>query len=169
MIRFLTRPRAVLFDWDNTLVDSWATIADALNTTLQAFGHAPWTMVEVKTRVRKSMRDSFPALFGARADEAARVFYRRFDAIHVAKLTPIPGAGEALAALAAAGFYLAVVSNKKGEYLRREAAHLGWSRHFGRLVGALDAPRDKPALDPVSMTMRPRSGGRPGTLKTPST
>lgn len=161
MIRSLPRPRAVLFDWDNTLVDSWATIADALNTTLQTFGHAPWTMAEVKTRVRKSMRDSFPALFGARWEEAARVFYRRFDAIHVAKLAPVPGAAEALAELAAAGFYLAVVSNKKGEYLRREAAHLGWSRHFGRLVGALDARRDKPALEPVLLALE-GSGVAPG-------
>jgi phosphoglycolate phosphatase len=162
MIRFLTRPRAVLFDWDNTLVDSWATIADALNTTLQTFGHAPWTMAEVKTRVRKSMRDSFPKLFGARADEAARVFYRRFEAIHVARLAPVPGAAEALAELAAAGFYLAVVSNKKGEYLRREAAHLGWSRHFGRLVGALDAERDKPAIEPVLLALE-GSGVAPGS------
>ena len=77
MIRSLSRPRAVLFDWDNTLVDSWATIADALNTTLQTFGHAPWTMAEVKTRVRKSMRDSFPKLFGARAAEAGRGFFPR--------------------------------------------------------------------------------------------
>jgi phosphoglycolate phosphatase len=161
MIRSLSRPRAVLFDWDNTLVDSWATIADALNTTLQTFGHAPWTMAEVKSRVRKSMRDSFPKLFGERWEEAARVFYRRFDAIHVAKLTPVPGAAEALAELAAAGFYLAVVSNKKGEYLRREAAHLGWSRHFGRLVGALDAPRDKPALEPVLLALE-GSGVAPG-------
>ena len=161
MIRSLSRPRAVLFDWDNTLVDSWATIADALNTTLQTFGHAPWTMAEVKTRVRKSMRDSFPKLFGARADEAARVFYRRFEAIHVARLAPVPGAAEALAELAAAGFYLAVVSNKKGEYLRREAAHLGWSRHFGRLVGALDAERDKPALEPVLLALD-GSGVAPG-------
>lgn len=161
MIRSLSRPRAVLFDWDNTLVDSWATIADALNTTLQTFGHAPWTMAEVKSRVRKSMRDSFPKLFGERWEEAARVFYRRFDAIHVAKLTPVPGAAEALAELAAAGFYLAVVSNKKGEYLRREAAHLGWSRHFGRLVGALDAQRDKPALEPVLLALE-GSGVAPG-------
>ena len=32
----LTPPRAVLFDWDNTLLDNWATIAGAFNTTLLA-------------------------------------------------------------------------------------------------------------------------------------
>ena len=34
-------PRAILFDWDNTLVDSWPTILDALNTTFEAFHMAP--------------------------------------------------------------------------------------------------------------------------------
>ena len=29
----LPRPRAILFDWDNTLVDSWVTIHEALNIT----------------------------------------------------------------------------------------------------------------------------------------
>ena len=30
----LTRPRAVVFDWDNTLIDSWHAIQDAQNHTL---------------------------------------------------------------------------------------------------------------------------------------
>jgi phosphoglycolate phosphatase len=34
-------PRAILFDWDNTLVDTWPTILDALNTTFEAFHMAP--------------------------------------------------------------------------------------------------------------------------------
>src|SRR5947207_1478268 len=32
----LPRPRAILFDWDNTLVDSWVTIHEALNITMAA-------------------------------------------------------------------------------------------------------------------------------------
>ena len=56
-------PRAILFDWDNTLVDSWPTILDALNTTFEAFDMAPWSMIEARERVRHSMRDSFPKLF----------------------------------------------------------------------------------------------------------
>ncbi len=148
-----SRPRAVLFDWDNTLIDSWPVIEDAMNATLTAFGHAPWSRAEVKTRVRKSMRDSFPKLFGDKWEEAGKVFYARYDEIHVARLTPIEGAAEMLAELADLGIYLAVVSNKKGEFLRREAAALGWDRHLRRLVGALDAPRDKPAVEPVLLAL----------------
>jgi phosphoglycolate phosphatase len=149
----LSRPAAVIFDWDNTLIDSWLTIHDAQNHTLTAFGLEPWTLEETLQRVRGSMRDSYPALFGERWEEAGEVFYARFAARHIETLTPLPGAEDMLADLRAAGIYLAVVSNKKGDYLRAEVASLGWDRYFGRLVGAFDAPRDKPAIDPVEMAL----------------
>jgi phosphoglycolate phosphatase len=34
----LALPKAVIFDWDNTLVDSWPVIHHALNETLEAYG-----------------------------------------------------------------------------------------------------------------------------------
>ncbi|MGF1640313.1 MAG: HAD family hydrolase [Rhodospirillales bacterium] len=157
----LARPQAVIFDWDNTLIDSWLAIHDAQNHTLTAFGLAPWTLDETRQRVRGSMRDSYPALFGDRWQEAGEVFYARFAARHLETLTPLPGAGAMLAELHAAGFYLAVVSNKKGSYLRAEAARLGWDRWFGRVVGAFDAARDKPAVDPVALALD-GSGAVPG-------
>ena len=159
--RVAEKPRAILFDWDNTLVDSWPVIHDALNTTFAAFGMAPWTIAETRARVRKSMRDSFPALFGDDWENAGEVFYRRYATIHVAKVAPAAGAADMLATLRGAGVYLGVVSNKKGDYLRLEAAHLGWERYFGALVGALDAERDKPAPEPVALALK-GSGFGPG-------
>lgn len=149
----LVRPSAVIFDWDNTLIDSWLAIQDAQNHTLAAFGLEPWTLEEIKQRVRGSMRDSYPLLFGERWREAGEVFYRRFSERHMSYLRPLPGADDLVRELAESGLYLAVVSNKKGDYLRDEAEHLGWTRLFGRIVGAFDAPRDKPAPDPVHLAL----------------
>lgn len=157
----LARPEAVLFDWDNTLVDTWPTIHDAMSATLSAMGHAPWSYDETRERVRRSLREAFPDLFGERWEEARRIFYDRFRAIHLDKLSARPGARALIEALAAHGVYLGVVSNKSGEHLRREAAHLGWDRYFGGLVGATDATRDKPAVEPVEMALR-GSGVAPG-------
>ena len=157
----LTRPRAIIFDWDNTLIDSWHAIQDAQNHTLTAFGLEPWTLEETRQRVRGSMRDSYPQLFGARWREAGEVFYRRFAERHMQTLRPLPGSEAMLQMLADSGVYLAVCSNKKGDYLRREAEHLGWSRFFGRVVGAFDAPHDKPAVDPVLLALD-GSGIAPG-------
>ena len=102
------RPKAILFDWDNTLVDTWGVIHDALNTTLETFGKETWTLDETRLRVRKSMRDSFPGLFGERWQDAAEVFYGRYAEIHMIKLDPKPRAAEMLAFLAERDFTMAV-------------------------------------------------------------
>ncbi len=157
----LARPRALVFDWDNTLVDTWGVIHDALNTTLKAFGKTPWTLDEARARVRNSTRDSFPGLFGERWEDAVEVFYRRYAEIHMDKLQPAEGAAAMLENLAGQGFYMAIVSNKRGDYLRAEAAHLGWDGYFRKIVGATDAARDKPASDPIEMALEP-GGIQPG-------
>jgi phosphoglycolate phosphatase len=146
-------PRALLFDWDNTLVDSWGTIHYALGATLERFGQRAWTMEETKERVRQSLRDSFPRLFGERWEEARRVYLDTFTSVHLERLRPIEGAAAALEGLAASGLYLGVVSNKTGRILRLEADRLGWTRHFGKVVGATDAVADKPEVAPVELAL----------------
>lgn len=149
----LARPRSLLFDWDNTLVDTWEAIHAALNATFRAMAMPEWTLDQTRARVRRSAREAFPAWFGDRAGEAAELFYAEFERSHLERLRPTPGAGAMLAALAAEGFDLAVVSNKQGRYLRREAAALGWTGYFRRLVGASDALRDKPAPEAVTLAL----------------
>jgi phosphoglycolate phosphatase len=148
------RPRALLFDWDNTLVDSWGAIHHALEVTFEAMGQEPWTLDETRARVRRSAREAFPALFGARAEEATEIFYGAYEGSHLENLRPGDGAEPMLRGLADRGpYYLAVISNKRGDLLRREAAHLGWDNYFARLVGALDAARDKPAVEAVELAL----------------
>ena len=149
----LLRPKALIFDWDNTLVDTWPLIHAALHETFTAMGHTPWTLEETKIRVRLSMRESFPVLFGDRWTAARDIFYAAYERLHLASLVAREGAGEALSGLKKAGFYLAIVSNKTGRYLRAEALHLGWDGYFGQLIGAGDAARDKPAPDPVALAL----------------
>lgn len=146
-------PRAVLFDWDNTLADNWVTVAAALNAAFDAFGLPRWSVEETKARVRESMRDRFPKMFGPDWERARDIFYQTFRATHLDSLRQMPGAGDTLERLAGQGLYLGVVSNKNGDLLRREAEHLGWTGYFGRLVGATDAAHDKPAPDPVHMAL----------------
>jgi phosphoglycolate phosphatase len=151
----LRPPRAILFDWDNTLVDSWATIHEALNFLMRAMGMPEWTLADTKGKVRLSLREAFPLHFGERWQEARDIYLDRFRAIHLDRLTALPGRESLLRGLAAEGIYLGVVSNKTGELLRREVARLGWSGFFGSIVGAGDAPVDKPACEPVHLALAP--------------
>ncbi|MBT6116871.1 MAG: HAD hydrolase-like protein, partial [Rhodospirillaceae bacterium] len=124
------RPEAVIFDWDDTLIDNWGAIRNALNAAFSAMGHETWTLAETRARVRRSLRDTFPAMFGDRWTEARDIFYATYQADHLETLTPLPGASETLAFLTDEGISMAVVSNKTGALLRRESTHLGWDRYF---------------------------------------
>jgi phosphoglycolate phosphatase len=146
-------PKAVLFDWDNTLVNTWPTIVECYRDTFEAMGLAPWTADEVKAKAHGSLRDHFPKLFGERAGEAECIFYGTFQRIHLERLEPLPGAEQLLLRASNAGCYVAVVSNKRGDNLRTELKHLGWDRWIKRAVGAKDAERDKPAPDPIYLAL----------------
>ena len=151
----LPYPKAIIFDWDNTLVDSWSVIKDALNTTFLSFGMREWDMDEIRHKVQESLRDSFPKYFGADWEKAGKIFYRRYAEIHADRISPLPGAGEMLHSFFQAGIYLAVVSNKKGTFLRKESKKLDWDKYFVKLVGAFDAEKDKPNQEPVNLALKP--------------
>lgn len=38
----LRKPKAIIFDWDNTLVDSWPVIQHAIDHTMVEMGKEPW-------------------------------------------------------------------------------------------------------------------------------
>ncbi len=146
-------PKVVVFDWDNTLVDSWAIIHEAMNVTLRAMGHESWDMATLKAHLALSLRDSFPSMFKDRWTEAREVYYQAFKSIHLERLTPLPGAEQLLNELRSLGIRLAVLSNKTGNFLRDEVAHLGWT--FDQLTGATDAPADKPDPRAMAHTLAP--------------
>jgi len=145
----LTRPKAVLFDWDNTLVNTWPVIHDALHRTFAEMGLEPWTMEMVKKRVARSMRDSFPDIFGENWQAAGEKYQQHFRDIHLERLEALPAAEATLMYLKEQPVYVAVVSNKKGVNLRKESGHIGWNHYFTKVIGADDTPRDKPFPEPV--------------------
>lgn len=156
----LTSPRAILFDWDNTLVDTWPLIHHALNITLRYMGHPEWSAEKVRSEVKHSMRDSFPAMFGDRWEEAGRVYQEGYRSLNLTHLAPLPGAVEMLNAIPD-DVFVGVVSNKQAVTLRQEIPSLGWSDYFDIAIGATDAPRDKPHPDPALLALKD-SGIEPG-------
>jgi len=146
-------PEAIIFDWDNTLVDTLPVIHAALAETFAHFGREPWSLDFVRRNVRRSLRDAFPTLFGEDCADATAIFYAAFERQHLEALVAMEGAGDMLHSLFGTGIPLSLVSNKTGRYLRQETLHLGWDGYFHRVVGAGDAARDKPAPDPVHLAL----------------
>jgi phosphoglycolate phosphatase len=145
------RPSALLYDWDNTLIDGWAGITAALNAVFVAFGHALWTVDDTRNRVRVSLRESFPVMFGDRWEHARDIFYETLTHNHLDHVRPMLGVPDVLEA--GSGWPQGVVSNKAGAFLRKEVVHLGWGRFFGPVVGAGDASADKPSAAPIHLAL----------------
>jgi phosphoglycolate phosphatase len=160
----LPAPSVLLFDWDNTLIDSWPCIHRVVNVLMTRMGRPTWTMEETRKRIGRSMRDTFPDMFGDRWREAGEMFLDEFRAVHLDMLTVLDGMAPMLSALQARGVPMGLVSNKTGALLRREIEALGWQDLFFSVVGAGDAARDKPAPDSVALAMRDAPGAACGQL-----
>ena len=147
-------PTMILYDWDNTLADSWRAVLAGMNAALTAHDMEVWTLEQMKQRARLSLRDSFPTLFGEDQWERARdLFYEGFEAAHIHDLAALKGAETLLKEVSERRIPQSVVSNKQGNFIRAEAAHLGWTPYFHALVGAGDAAKDKPNPEPVTLAM----------------
>jgi phosphoglycolate phosphatase len=145
-------PTAILWDWDNTLADNWASLTAAINVVFARFDMPEWTVDESRARMRLSMAEAFPTLFGADSEAAQALFLSSFDALHLSGLVAMPGVE---AALEAGSFCSqAVVSNKPAAHLRREVTHIGWSAYFRAVIGAGDTARGKPDPEPIWHTLQ---------------
>ncbi|HRJ11970.1 MAG TPA: HAD hydrolase-like protein [Alphaproteobacteria bacterium] len=149
----LPKPRAILFDWDGTMVDTWKAIIAAYNITRIAMGMDPWDETTARHNIRKSWRDAFPEVFGDRWEEASKIYREQYGALNQDHIEPMRGAFELLDDIKQLGIYCAVVSNKSGPFLREEVKYFNWGQHFTCVVGAGDAKRDKPHGDPVLMAL----------------
>ncbi len=150
----LAKPSAIIFDWDNTLVNTWPIIHTALNATLVAKGLPEWTFDMTRSRVKKSMRDSFPEVFGENWKEAGEIYQAEYRKHHLSKLESLDGAESLLKSIKASGIFCVVVSNKKGDNLRMEIENIGWGHYFQAVVGAQDAAKDKPYNAPVELAFK---------------
>lgn len=147
-------PTAVIFDWDNTLIDNWDAIAEALNIVRAMNGLETWTVPEARLKSSRALRVSFPEWFGDKWEDMRDIFYEHFHKVQIERLKVLAGAEELLLWLRSHNIPLFVVSTKKNVLLRAEAAHLGWTDYFVAMLGSLDVPKDKPHRMPVDMALQ---------------
>ncbi len=147
-------PKAVLVDWDNTLVDTWRVTYEALNAALEGIGRRALTIEEFWKNPHLSIRDAAPTLFGeVHAEGGEKLFYEAVRRLHLEEMIAFEGVEPLLKELRRRNVYVGVVSNKDGDVLRREIEHLGWGPHFHRVIGSRDAAADKPSHHPVAAAL----------------
>ncbi len=140
-------PKAILFDWDNTLIDSQQSVDAALNYTLKKIGNNG-SLISRHSHI--SRKEYLISLFGDRWLEANIIYQQYLDQqAFTEDLKLNLGVIEMLEELKQYNLYLAIVSNKEGTNLRQEVAHLGLNDYFKKIVGSRDTPEDKPSPLPV--------------------
>lgn len=153
-------PVAVVFDWDNTLVDTMQVSYKALCETLTHFKKSLPTFQEFLKMPQHAIRHDFAELFKERAEVAEKFFIQAILRLHEDETRPMPGAEKLLHYLKGRGIYMAVASNKNGGLLRKEVAALSWEDFFSRTIGSYDTPEDKPSALPLLEALR--GGPQPG-------
>lgn len=142
------RPRAVLFDFDGTLADSYPAIAASVNHVRAAHRLPPLPESEVRRHVGRGpaylLEHTVPG-----GDVPADV--ARYRAHHPSVMRQgtrlFPGVADTLAALQAAGLRLGVCSNKPVAFTRDLLTAFGLASRFDAVLGPEDVPRPKPAPD----------------------
>lgn len=148
----LKKPKAIIFDWDNTLVNTWPLIQSSINKTMRFMGKGEWSLEKVRNNVHKSMRESFPAMFGNDWQKAGEVYQNSYREIS-SSIQLLEGARELIEILNKLEITQFVVSNKIGSSLRKEVENLGLTSKFFAVVGAHDAELDKPSDKPVKLAL----------------
>ena len=143
-------PKAILFDWDNTLVDSWESCFHATNAVFSHFKKKTLTIEEYFKLTPVSVRDFYAEwLIPEDAKKAETLFYHTLCSNNLHTLRPFSEAQNLLRWLFGKKIYVGVVSNKEGDILRQEVSHLGWGKYFSKVIGSRDAEKDKPSPFPI--------------------
>jgi phosphoglycolate phosphatase len=140
--------RAVLFDFDGTLADSYDGITASVNHVRALHNLPPLSVAAVKPHVGRGPANLLDQTVGT-GDSAANV--AAYVAHHPSVLRSgtrlMPGAAETLRTLHERGLRLAVCSNKPVAFTRELLVILGISPYLDAVLGPEDVARPKPAPD----------------------
>ena len=174
----------IVFDLDGTLVDTAPDLLDSLNHTLDAggvartdtagfrqfVGHGGRVMIE---RAYQAQKKALPT---DEHDRLFALFLEHYGSNIPGQSKPYPGVVEALERFRAAGYLLAVCTNKTEEFSKRLLVELGMSGFFAAICGQDTFAFRKP--DPRHLTetieacrrrrcRRPSWSAIPGPTSTP--
>lgn len=141
----MPRFRAVLFDFDGTLADSFAAITASVNAVLAHFGQPPKPESEVRGLVGHGLEQLMLSVLPDQDPRRCAELYREHHPAVMGPMTRLlPGVEAGLPALQAAGIRMGICSNKPSFFTRQLVTMLGLSDYFGVVYGPEDVGVAKP-------------------------
>ena len=151
----------LIFDFDGTLIDSVPDLADATNAMLTTLGKAPYPIETIrnwvgngsKMLVERALVGKIEVLEGEltqeETDHAEQVFFDAYKNISGNKTVAYPDVDSGLKKLKAAGFKLALVTNKPIRFVPKILESFGWQDLFSEVLGGDSLPVKKPDPAPL--------------------
>lgn len=145
----LPKPNAVFFDWDGTLVDSFAFLHAAHNYAQGQLGLPLMQLEEFSGYFGQPREKLYVKIYGDKGEEAKKHFETYVFENHTTGVQALAGAQDLLQAFYDLDIPCGVVSNKKRGLIEAEIKNFGWDDFFVTVVGAGDADADKPSGAPL--------------------
>jgi len=150
----MSKPAAVIFDFDGTLADSYAAISASVNHVRASHGLAPLSEEDVKRHVGRGpiylLEHTVP---GTNVEQDLALYRAHHPSVMYQMTRLLPGGREALAGLHAQGKKLGVCSNKPRIFTTELLRHLGIERYLSLVLGPDDVARPKPAPDMLTLAL----------------
>ena len=153
--------KLLIFDFDGTLIDSVPDLADATNAMLTTLGKTPYPLGSIRNwvgngsrmLVERALVGKIEVLEGELAkeavDHAEQVFFDAYKNISGSKTVAYPDVDSGLRKLQAAGYELALVTNKPIRFVPKILQSFGWQDIFSEVLGGDSLPSKKPDPAPL--------------------
>jgi len=142
--------KAILFDFDGTLADSFQAIAASVNFIRQKVGKDSLAFPEIKKHVGYGLDQLLRNMVPDRNPDDLKAEYHGHHKQHMFGLTFLyPGVHEFLKVLQKSRIKSGICSNKPVSLARSLADHLKISEFFDVILGPEDCGKPKPAPDMI--------------------
>ena len=153
MTKIHLKPSAIIFDFDDTLIDAKPIINKALAATFAQFNISEEIITVKNIDVNRSLRDYFHHIFADNIKEARDAYYHYYTEFSK-DLLHLENAEEVLKLLQRHQVFTAIVSNKGGARLRDEIHNkFNWQDYFAAIIGSGDVAEDKPSPLPAKLAL----------------
>mgnify|MGYP000855553666 FL=1 len=150
--------KAVLFDFDMTLIDSSHAITRCLNGMAEELNLPSVTRNQVLSTIGLPIEAAWRSLWGDFRPEWLEHYRNHYSARERSELKPLPGAVSLLERLGHRGIRRGVVTNRR--FARVSVEAVGLASYFEAIVGLESVERPKPFPDSLELGLKLLNVGR---------